>query len=499
MDRLKNLRKENIELTDEIQRVQKREFDDWLKNEFKARKNADKSTKQRHIYGDIMEQFARKVRRYNTGLKKQEAFREEFESLMKTISQKKQVYNKLMRRICKEKQVFRDVGDHALRAFKDRQNAADRLQKYQDTTAKQEAKREEKILLAKNHFQNEIQLTSFILQKSKHIKSVDCQLEANHGEIDEKTRKINDSNSMCLEYLSNLGGDKDLKNVTEQIKKMTMNKDSLFQITVFFVTQIAYLENKINRRRHLAKESKHETEELEKKNDKQLEEWIKTVRCNGRRLETIEESVRKWANSYRYVCSRIDQMCKTLNINRTRLDHLLGPNDRVCEANISVFFEEMEKACNQVLYIVNCAETNCVSEKYEESLSSDDDSIYGLISKDQDGVEIKKGRTIVMEDPSSVPLRDKCLNPGYIPTPCPICMENRFMDDDDYTLLRNNEMEFMKVKNTSIKQPLGICCPQLIKYRDFDNIDAEISATMHERVDCVFSTSQQLSAKRIRT
>lgn len=180
------------------------------------------------------------------------------------------------------------------------------------------------------------------------------------------------------------------------------------------------MEALIKKRRSLARESKHQTEEKEKFNDKQLDEWMKTVRCNGKRMKEIEDSVRSRAKAYREVCAKLNRLCDMLNINRARMERMLGTNDQPYEDNITVFFEEMEKACNHVLYVVNCVENNCVSEKYEESLSSDADSTYGLIAKDHDGIEIKKGRTIVMEDPSMLPLRAKHLNPGYIASPCPM-------------------------------------------------------------------------------
>lgn len=68
LERLKDLRKTNLELNVEIQRVQKKELSDWMKNEHMARKM---SSKPRKIFGDIIGQFASVSTQINSNICKE--------------------------------------------------------------------------------------------------------------------------------------------------------------------------------------------------------------------------------------------------------------------------------------------------------------------------------------------------------------------------------------------------------------------------------------------
>ncbi|XP_050521173.1 uncharacterized protein LOC126894299 [Daktulosphaira vitifoliae] len=418
---------------------------------------------------------------YNKLINKQNQYSIKVENLLKQRQKKQNIYNSLMKKLNKGRQIITDLNKQATRTFKDRNNATDRLDMYSKVSENQRSERELSLMLDKLRFQENFDQTKFISKKTNKRKNETSE-KKEENEIEFTALRAEAEN--FIKYLMCYASDKNIANIIDNIFNMSTDNKSMFDLIMAMELQLNRLENmtKISRATILKKNLESSKVKRIKRDQlarsiqffKDEANWLKNLRCKHKQLETEWEKI----------CEAIEELCDLLKVDRSPLSSFLGHHEHPNQNNMVEYFKLMEHRVNEIIYWLYCAQDNCINNVYEELMSSGSE-IDDFIDKDLDGLKKKQPNILTKKDPSTTPIVSKKLDLGeQVPTPCAICLENRFMADADEKMARSSEMSFFDQDNFTI----GVCRFNKIINRNIDK-DEDLRLFIHRNSDCPLITN----------
>ncbi|XP_050443118.1 uncharacterized protein LOC126847108 [Adelges cooleyi] len=414
---------------------------------------------------------------YNKLISRQNELTSKAESLLKRRQQKQNVYNGLMKKLNKGREITADLNEQTTRTYKDRNDAKERLDLYMNVSDDLNKEREFSLLLNKLRLQDDIKQTQFISQKSNKRKMKDSE-QTNERNTEFAVLKAEAEH--FVKHLICYAGDQNIANVTENIVKMDINNESMFELLVAIELYLTRLENAIAKSRQTVCKKNDQLSEEKKAKQEQLAGHARLYKDEAIRLNGMRCELQRLETQWESICRSVEKVCDLIRLDRSPLSRLLGDYQHPNRYSMVEYFKLMEHRVNEIVYWLYCAQDNCLSGVYEDLMSSgseDDD----FISKDLAGVKKKQPNILTKKDPTAMPVAPKKLHPGDVPTICPICVENGFLDDADEDIVKPTEMTFHKLR--SDMPEVGVCNFESVVERNIDQ-DQDLKPFVHRNSDC---------------
>lgn len=162
-----------------------------------------------------------------------------------------------------------------------------------------------------------------------------------------------------------------------------------------YYLQLTKLADSINYGREMSACIKNANYNRREMNRQQLKMKLDEHQRLTQSLKSSQEITEYLKNSFNELCEIIGNACQMLHV-RLPTEKPTDENVLINEENIFDYVKEMAKKSYELIFKVNCIESNCLKEEDEDILTSDGESMQNLISKDYDGIEIKMRRLIRM-------------------------------------------------------------------------------------------------------
>ncbi|VVC45094.1 Hypothetical protein CINCED_3A019499 [Cinara cedri] len=474
--KLKQLRKYYIDLNQEVGRWQKKESKKQNQvNHFEMRMDKEQKT-----YGDMEKALYRKINTYNDGVKKQKELRELYEGLRRETSQKRDIYDSLIFQLNKEAKITVNVAEEAIKSCQERENTITALEILKESNETERRQREEKMFMTKYKLRNDLDQNECLeikhaFRHNRHKNNMKTEQE----NLKKENRRRNAL--AFIKYLIRIEGDVNLKTITDNIEKMKLDKKSLFRLLIFFEQQFSELERTMGLDKEMVADKTQSNVNSYELYECQIKKYLEKIQTNEQVIKEKKTFINSLQNLYDEVNERIYGIFQALRCDPSAVEQF-GVVEMPNEYNIIDYAKEMEKKSVELLYKVNCIENSCLTGQNEDPLTSDAESKENLITKDYNCIEIKMHRFLDMADNATLPVPVNKLDLGYTPSPCPHCVETRFLEDGPCNLLSPSEMNMIKPSSKVRKS--NTCCPEVLKRLDFKNINPKVAVLLHDKNNC---------------